>query len=542
MGRIDIIKMQRKGPKENPKKKKAQPEQDAGAIDQKKAYFEKALQKNPSDWILYSNRAAFYSNMKLFKDSLEDAQRAILFNREWAEGYLYKGIAEFYEKKYEDALSSFERVHQLDPGHPQLMKNILKAHYRLEEAKRQRYGERLPDDFSKSLIEKVKLYPELHHYLEDKDFIEKLKSIDANPASLYLLMKDQKFQTKLNEVSAAVQAAMTAPIPINANPAEEEKSRGNQEYRSKNFEEAIKFYDSAIEKNPRELTYYYNKTAVFIEQKEFEKALSVCDDALKVIDRFQHTDAEKIAKIYARKGTIHRNLGDLLNAVVWLERSMAWASTATVREELDKVLEAKQKQDDKEYVNEEIGAKMREEGNQRYSNDLWEEAIRLYQEAIRRNPNDAKAYSNTALCALRLKQNQMALQMIEKALQIEPNYAKAVANKAKILEEMKDYARALQTYHFLVKLEPEKEEHKESIRRMEQKIDKTEQEKEKKQEEGIDDPMIRELLEDPEVKKILMMLQVNPDDPALQRLLESPEMASKVQKLIEAGILSLIHI
>jgi len=44
------------------------------------------------------------------------------------------------------------------------------------------------------------------------------------------------------------------------------KDEGNAFYKNKQFEEAIKKYDEAIELKPTEILYYNNKAAVHLEQ------------------------------------------------------------------------------------------------------------------------------------------------------------------------------------------------------------------------------------------------------------------------------------
>jgi stress-induced-phosphoprotein 1 len=51
------------------------------------------------------------------------------------------------------------------------------------------------------------------------------------------------------------------------------KNKGNDAYKHKKFEEALSLYEQAIQINPDEPLYYNNKTAVYIELKQFESAL-----------------------------------------------------------------------------------------------------------------------------------------------------------------------------------------------------------------------------------------------------------------------------
>merc|ERR1719476_1075003 len=66
--------------------------------------------------------------------------------------------------------------------------------------------------------------------------------------------------------------------------ADEFKTKGNDLYKKKQFQDALQMYDKAIEKEPNDLTYYTNKCAVWIEMggRQYENVLKTCRD---LIDR-----------------------------------------------------------------------------------------------------------------------------------------------------------------------------------------------------------------------------------------------------------------
>ena len=49
--------------------------------------------------------------------------------------------------------------------------------------------------------------------------------------------------------------------------AEDLKAKGNEFYKKKDFENALKFYQEAIDKDPQEITFYSNKLALYFEMK-----------------------------------------------------------------------------------------------------------------------------------------------------------------------------------------------------------------------------------------------------------------------------------
>ena len=83
--------------------------------------------------------------------------------------------------------------------------------------------------------------------------------------------------------------------------AEALKNQGNDFYKKKDFENALKIYGQAIEKNPDEITYYTNKAAVYFEMKKYDECIEQCDQGIEAI-KGKAYDYTKLAKALARKG------------------------------------------------------------------------------------------------------------------------------------------------------------------------------------------------------------------------------------------------
>ena len=97
-------------------------------------------------------------------------------------------------------------------------------------------------------------------------------------------------------------------------------------------------------------------------------------------------------------------------------------------ETLAKLREAeklKKELEKKAYFNPEIGEKAREEGNALFKKNDWPGAVAKYSEAIKRNEQDYKSYSNRAACYLKLMALNEALKDAEKCIEIEPTFSKS---------------------------------------------------------------------------------------------------------------------
>merc|ERR1711918_171887 len=85
------------------------------------------------------------------------------------------------------------------------------------------------------------------------------------------------------------------------------KVRGNGHYSKKEFTEALACYEEALSFCPTDVTFMNNKAAVYFEQKEYEKCISQCEEAVE-IGRANRADYTIIAKAFQRMGKAYNNL------------------------------------------------------------------------------------------------------------------------------------------------------------------------------------------------------------------------------------------
>lgn len=90
-------------------------------------------------------------------------------------------------------------------------------------------------------------------------------------------------------------------LPENRRLALQEKELGNNSYKKKEFETAIKHYQKAVEHDPTDITFYTNMAAVYFEMKEYEKCIKECEKGIE-IGRENRADFKLIAKAFCRMG------------------------------------------------------------------------------------------------------------------------------------------------------------------------------------------------------------------------------------------------
>lgn len=103
--------------------------------------------------------------------------------------------------------------------------------------------------------------------------------------------------------------------------ADKEKNAGNEFYKKRQFPEAIAKYEAAISADPTNIVYYTNLSAVYMETKEFQKAI---DTATKGVDvgKAHVANYADVAKAYSRIASAHQALGQLDQAMEWYQKSL----------------------------------------------------------------------------------------------------------------------------------------------------------------------------------------------------------------------------
>ena len=82
-------------------------------------HYSAAIERDPENEVLYSNRSAAYLQSTLLSgpsSALKDANKCISLKPSWFKGYLRKGDALFAVEKYEEAADAYEECLQHDPG------------------------------------------------------------------------------------------------------------------------------------------------------------------------------------------------------------------------------------------------------------------------------------------------------------------------------------------------------------------------------------------------------------------------------------------
>eukprot|EP01084_Bolivina_argentea_P293531 504848_1 len=136
--------------------------------------YSEAIKLYDTDHSFYSNRSACYAATDKFEEALADGNKCVELKPDWAKGYGRVGYALFKLDKLEEAKQAYESGLKID-GNNSTLKDGLKQ---CEQAMNKPKGQGL---FGPQIWQTISLDPELRPFMNDKDFVQKVNMLNANP-------------------------------------------------------------------------------------------------------------------------------------------------------------------------------------------------------------------------------------------------------------------------------------------------------------------------------------------------------------------------
>ncbi|KAI4216537.1 MAG: hypothetical protein LQ351_001026 [Letrouitia transgressa] len=556
--------------------------------------FSQAIEIEPGNHVLYSNRSGAYASLKNFEKAFEDANKTTEIKPDWAKGWGRKGAALHGKGDLVGANDAFEEALKLDPNNAQAQSGLAAVKKAIDaEAAGDGAGGLggLGNMFNDpQMIQKLANNPKTSPYLSDPSFIAKLQNLKNNPSSVGEEMRDPRFLQVMsvllgidmsfadpggapgNGTSAGApkeaeeDVLMPDAQPSSSKPtkvsepepepepepedeealakrraieeADNEKKLGTENYKKRQFDAAIEHYSKAWDLH-KDITYLTNLSAAQFEKGDFNDAIQTCQKAVEE-GREVLADFKIIAKAFGRIGSAYEKLGDLPNAIVNYQKSLTEHRTPDILNKLRAAEKAQIKAEKDAYVNPEEADKARELGNQKFKEADWPGAVEAYTEMTKRAPEDPRGFSNRAAALIKLMTFPSAINDCDEAIKRDPKFIRAYLRKAQALFTMKEYNKCIDVCSEAMA----HDEGGKNFREIEQQSQKAlqaqfagrEGETEEQTMERIQrDPDIMAILQDPIMQSILQ--QAKGDPAALQDHMKNPEIRSKIQKLVAAGVI-----
>lgn len=554
-------------------------------------HFTDAIVLTPTNHVLYSNRSAAHASLHNYADALADAKKTVELKPDWSKGYSRLGAAHLGLQNHADAISAYKKGLEIDPNNEALKSGLADA----QAAARSRVP---PADnpfasaFSgPEMWTKLTADPSTRIFLQQPDFVKMMQEIQKNPNNLNLYLKDQRVMQALGVLlnvklrtspgaeemevepestsntssQPAREEKRSAPEPVpepepepmelteeereakeRKQKAVQEKDAGNAAYKKKDFDKAIDHYTKALDLDDQDISYLTNRAAVYLEMGKYEECIKDCDKAVER-GRELRSDFKMIARALTRKGTALVKMAkcskDYEAAIETFQKALTEHRNPDTLKKLNDVEKAKKELEQQEIFDPKIADEEREKGNDYFKQQDYPQAVKHYTESLRRNPKDARTYSNRAACYTKLAALPEGLKDAEKCIELDPTFSKGYTRKGAIQFFMKEYEKALETYQEGLKHDPQNQELTDGVRRCVEQINKagrgelSADELKERQAKAMQDPEIQNILSDPVMRQVLVDFQENPK--AAQDHMKNPMVMNKIQKLINAGIVQI---
>jgi len=384
------------------------------------AAYDKAISLNPEYADAWIYRGVAKHDLKRYEEAITDFDKAIALNPDFAEAWNCRGAAKANLQRHEEAIADLDKAILLNPDYASAWNNRGNA-----KANLQRHEEAIADydkaielnpDYSNAWINRGAAKANLQSYEEAiADFD---KAIALNPDLADAWINRGLAKANLQSYEEAI-ADYDKAISLNPDDAGAWNNRGLTKANLQSYEEAISDYDKAISLNPDDAGAWNNRGNAKANLQSYEEAIADYDKAIAL-----NPD----------------------NAIAWNNRGVAKGSLQRYKEaiaDFDKVIA----------LNPDDANAWNNRGKAKADLQRYEEAIADLDKAIALNPDDANAWNNRGITKGSLQRYEEAIADLDKAIALDPDYSTAWAGRGVALTRLRQYDQALENFNRSIQLD-----------------------------------------------------------------------------------------
>ena len=564
-------------------------------ISQAIEHYTAAINLDGTNVVYFSNRSAAYLKKNDAVNALADAESCIGLDPNFSKGYSRKGAALHAAKRYNDSIAAFQEGLSKFPSDAGLLNGLASVQKDQKSSSAPAVSSPFANLFGPDLMTKIALNAKLRPYLNDADFVQKIKTLQSNPNAMETMMQDKRILEVFQHVvlggmgmpdmdndepndkdarrpspptyTSAAQAKKTPePEPMEEEEEEEveevfsdtlspeeiklakekkdkkaavaAKERGNKLYQAKDFAGALAAYDEAVQLDGTNMTFLTNKAAVYFTQNNFDQCIEMCEAAMEV-GAANKAPFEDRAKALTRCGKAYQKKGDYTTAIEKLKAAQFEHHDKETQRLLKTWELEKKKKDALAYQDDSLADEHKNKGNAHFRASQFAEAVKEYEEAVKRAPKNAAIRNNLSAALCKIMDFNGAKREVEVALDLDPKYVKAWARKGEIEMLLKENHKAMDSFRKGLEIEPNNQACVDGLRKVSAMINygsatMSEDERKERAAHAMADPEIQNILMDPIIQQILQDFQHNPK--AANEAMRDATVRKKIEKLIASGV------
>jgi len=93
--------------------------------------YTEAIKRDPSNHVLYTNRAVAFTKLKAYSEALKDCDKCIEMNPKFIKAYLRKGAVYEATQQYQKCFDVYTQALDIDPNNPEVIEELRKVDEKL---------------------------------------------------------------------------------------------------------------------------------------------------------------------------------------------------------------------------------------------------------------------------------------------------------------------------------------------------------------------------------------------------------------------------
>lgn len=161
-------------------------------------HYTEAINRNPKDHVLYSNRAASYTKLGEYVLGEKDCDKALELDPNFVKAYTRKGHIQFFLKQYHKCLETYDKGLKLDPDNAELIEGVERTLAAINA--RQSTNDAQSE---KETLDAAASDPEIQAILTDPMMRQVLQDLQRDPRAAQAHLRDPVVSARIQKLIAA---------------------------------------------------------------------------------------------------------------------------------------------------------------------------------------------------------------------------------------------------------------------------------------------------------------------------------------------------